>query len=181
MTSSQILSQNILRVVATGVVICDKPPTRRQNLSQSYLKRRIQGIRQRRRKMPFVLAIQKILITFAAVNLTTKRHLASWLLLAVFLPMLVFSSLHVHEGAVSQAEKECTDCTHNNCHGHLTQTATWAHDCVLCQFLTLTMLTAAAAAVTVYIHVCKLSYSQPLCSHHAACCGNIVTRGPPSA
>ena len=138
-------------------------------------------IRQRHRKMPFILAIQKNLITFAAVNLTTKRHLASWLLLAVFLPMLVFSSLHVHEGAVSQAEKECTDCTHHNCHGHLTQTATWAHDCVLCQFLTLTMLTAAAAAVTVYIHVCKLSYSQPLCSHHAACCGNIVTRGPPSA
>jgi hypothetical protein len=104
--------------------------------------------------------------------------------------MLVFSSLHVHEGAVSQAEKECTDCIHHrssdgrlpskNCHAHLTQTATWAHDCVLCQFLTLTMLTAAAAAVTVYIHVCKLSYSQPLCSHHAACCGNIVTRGPPN-
>ena len=148
-------------------------------------------IRQRHRKMPFVLAIQKILITFAAVNLTTKRHLASWLLLAVFLPMLVFSSLHVHEGAASQAAKECTDCIHHrssdgrlpskNCHAHLTQTATWAHDCVLCQFLTLTMLTAAAAAVTVYIHVCKLSYSQPLCSHHAACCGNIVTRGPPSA
>ena len=148
-------------------------------------------IRQRHRKMPFILAIQKILITFAAVNLTTKRHLASWLLLAVFLPMLVFSSLHVHEGAASQAAKECTDCIHHrssdgrlpskNCHAHLTQTATWVHDCVLCQFLTLTMLTAAAAAVTVYIHVCKLSYSQPLCSHHAACCGNIVTRGPPSA
>ena len=191
MTSSQILSQNILRVVATGVVICDKALTRRQNLSQSSLKRWTEGIRQRHRKMPFILAIQKILITFAAVNLTTKRHLASWLLLAVFLPMLVFSSLHVHEGTVSQAEKECTDCIHHrssdgrlpskNCHAHLTQTATWAHDCVLCQFLTLTMLTAAAAAVTVYIHVCKLSYSQPLCSHHAACCGNIVTRGPPSA
>jgi len=40
-------------------------------------------IRQRGRKMPFILAIQKILITFAAVNLTTKRHLASWLLLDI--------------------------------------------------------------------------------------------------
>jgi len=28
MTSSQILSQNILRVVATGAGICDKAPTR---------------------------------------------------------------------------------------------------------------------------------------------------------
>ena len=123
-------------------------------------------IRQRHRKMPFILAIQKILITFAAVNLTTKRHLASWLLLAVFLPN--------HRSSDGRLPSK-------NCHAHLTQTATWAHDCVLCQFLTLTMLTAAAAAVTVYIHVCKLSYSQPLCSHHAACCGNIVTRGPPSA
>ena len=40
-------------------------------------------LRQRGRKMPFILAIQKILITFAAVNLTTKRHLASWLLLDI--------------------------------------------------------------------------------------------------
>ena len=40
-------------------------------------------IRQRHRKMPFVLAIPKNLITFAAVNLTTKRHLASWLLLDI--------------------------------------------------------------------------------------------------
>ena len=131
-------------------------------------------------KIHFLLVILKILITFAAMNLTTKRHLASWLLLAVFLPMLVFSSLHVHEGSASQTEKECSDCIHHNCHGHLTQTATWAHDCVLCQFLTLTMLTAAAAAVTVYIHVCRLCYSQPLCSYHAVCCGSTVTRGPPS-
>ena len=178
---SQRFSPNLLRMVATRGAICDKTPKRLRELSQIGLKRKNVGKKQRRRKMPFVLAIQKNLITFAAVNLTTKRHLASWLLLAVFLPMLVFSSLHVHEGAVSQAEKDCIDCTHHNCHGHLTQTTSWAHDCVLCQFLTLTMLTAAAAAVIVYIHVGKSSYSQPLCSHHAACCGNIVTRGPPSA
>ena len=27
----------------------------------------------------------------------TKRHIASWLLLAVFVPMLLLSSVHIHE------------------------------------------------------------------------------------
>ena len=89
------------------------------------------------------------------MKMMRKRHIASWLLLAVFLPMLVF-------------------------YGHLTQTASWAHDCVLCQFLTLTMLTAALMAVTVYIHVCKKHHVQPSIGYHTTCCGMIVTRGPPS-
>ena len=59
--------------------------------------------------------------------------------------------------------------------------ATWEHDCVLCQFLTLTMLTAAVMTVTVYVHVCKKSCAQPICDCHTACYGAIVTRGPPTA
>ncbi|MBR2776166.1 MAG: hypothetical protein IKD75_03490 [Prevotella sp.] len=57
--------------------------------------------------------------------------------------------------------------------------ATWAHDCVLCQFLTLSMLTAVMMAVTVYVHVCKKSHAQPLCGSHVVCCGTVVSRGPP--
>ncbi|MBO6032351.1 MAG: hypothetical protein J6Q22_12990 [Prevotella sp.] len=114
------------------------------------------------------------------MNLTTKRHIASWMLLAVFVPMLLFSSLHVHKDGLLAAEKECADCVHHSCHGHLTQTISWVHDCVLCQFLTLTMLTAAVIAVTLYVHLCIKYHAQPLCCYHAACCGVIVTRGPPS-
>lgn len=44
---------------------------------------------------------------------------------------------------------ECKDCVHHSCHGHLTQMATWTHDCLLCQFLTLTFV--ATAAVTLFI------------------------------
>jgi hypothetical protein len=119
--------------------------------------------------------------TFAAVKLDTKRHIASWLLLAVFVPMLVLSSLHVHGDSSSMAETECADCVHHSCHGHLTATASWAHDCVLCQFQLLKMLAAAVIAVTVFIHVCRKYHAQPLCGYHAACYGIIVTRGPPSA
>ena len=117
---------------------------------------------------------------FAAVKLTTKRHIASWMLLAVFVPMLVLSSLHVHKASSSLAETECSDCVHHNCHGHLSQTATAIHDCVLCQFLTLRMLAAAIVAVTLYIHVCKFYHARPFCRDYAVCCGVIVTRGPPT-
>ena len=56
---------------------------------------------------------------------------------------------------------------------------TWTHDCVLCQFLTLTMLTAAVMTVTVYVHVCKKSQAQLVCGFRTSCCGTIVSRGPP--
>ena len=112
--------------------------------------------------------------------MTKKRHLKTWLLLAVYVPMLLLSSLHVHEGAISHNEVECSDCVHHSCHGHLTQTATWVHDCVLCEFLTLTMLTAAVMAVTIYVHVCKKNRARLSMGHIAACYGHIVARGPPS-
>ncbi|WP_143025444.1 hypothetical protein [Prevotella sp. tc2-28] len=57
--------------------------------------------------------------------------------------------------------------------------ATWAHDCVLCQFLTLPMLTAVMMAVMVYVHVCKEYHARPLCGSRTACCGSNITRGPP--
>jgi hypothetical protein len=75
--------------------------------------------------------------------------MASWLLLAVFVPMVIFSSVHVHEESQASAATDCTDCVHHNCHGHLTQTALWTHDCVVCQFLTLSFV--AIGTVSLFI------------------------------
>jgi hypothetical protein len=126
----------------------------------------------------FTLHFSLFYRTFAAVK-AIRRQLSACILLAVFLPMLIFSSLHIHE-IPQTTDTECSDCVHHNCHGHLTAMATWAHDCVLCQFLTLSMLSAVMLAVTIYVHVCKKYHAQPLCGCHTACCGAIVTRGPPS-
>ncbi len=93
--------------------------------------------------------------------------------------MLLLSSLHIHESAES-AETTFAECLHNHCGGHLTQITTHLHDCVLCQLLTLPMLTAVLLAVTVYVHVCKKFHAQLLSGYHSASCGAIVTRGPPS-
>ena len=107
---------------------------------------------------------------------TIRRIIAAYVLLAVFLPMLLLSSLHVHE----TTQRTDTECVHDHCGGHLTQITTELHDCVLCQFLTLSMLTAAVMAVTVYIHVCKNHHAQLLCGYQTACCGITFKRGPPT-
>ena len=113
------------------------------------------------------------------MKLANKRHMAAWMLLAVFVPILLLSSIHIHETG-DTTTTECNDCVHHSCHGHLSSVASWDHDCVLCQFLTLTMLAAAVMAVTLYVHVCIKSYAQPLCGFRTNSCGNIVTRGPPT-
>jgi hypothetical protein len=131
------------------------------------------------RKGSFSFVLPSFIRIFAGVKQGRMRHIASWLLLAVFVPMLVLSSVHVHEESET-ITTECNDCVHHSCHGHMTAAATWAHDCVLCQFLTLKMLTAAVTAITVYVHVCINHIAQQLYTFSTVCCGNIVTRGPPS-
>ncbi|MBO5580839.1 MAG: hypothetical protein J5952_10555 [Prevotella sp.] len=75
-----------------------------------------------------------------------KRTWAARLLLLVFLPVLMFSSLHIHEYAA--AEGECYECANHLHHsGHISlQTASF-HDCVLCQFVTLTFVAAVAVVL----------------------------------
>ena len=64
-----------------------------------------------------------------------KRHdrayYASWVLLAVFLPMVVLSSLHVHPEAEGEPCHECIEHTVHN--GHITAVKA-SVDCPLCAF-----------------------------------------------
>ena len=103
----------------------------------------------------FFGAFYGILYTFAAVNVKKKRHIASWMLLAVFVPMLILSSVHIHPTA-TLIDDDCSECTHHQCHGHLGVLTTTMHDCVLCQFLTLTFVAAAVFAVVLFNKVCRI-------------------------
>lgn len=80
------------------------------------------------------------------MNARMKRHIASWGLLAVFVPMLILSSLHTHNPSTDFAG-ECNECVQHHCHGHLTQDGDGIHDCVLCQFLALSFVAAATIVV----------------------------------
>ena len=129
--------------------------------------------------MLFCFVLFSLIRTFAAVKRENRRHIASWLLLAVFVPMLVFSSLHVHEEGAASAVTECADCVHHTCHGHLTQTASWTHDCVVCQFLTLTFVATAVFCLIIINKVVSVrndALQRNVCVAHS---GIVGLRAPP--
>ena len=128
--------------------------------------------------MSIPLVLLSFIRTFAAVKMA-KRQISSWLLLAVFVPMLLLSSLHIH-GYVQTADDECAECVHHHCGGHIGQQTLSLDDCLLCQFLTLPMAVATCiVAVTLLINAYRLTFGQRhdcICTHVL---GVVVTRGPP--
>ena len=75
---------------------------------------------------------------------------------------------------------DCADCVHHSCHGHLTQTESWIHDCILCQFLTLSFV--ATAVVT--LHIIKKVISSRIDTQQRNVCvahsGIVGLRAPPA-
>ena len=116
--------------------------------------------------------------TFAAVNVKSRRHIASWMLLAVFVPMLLLSSLHIHVSA-NIAQDNCSECVHHQCHGHLGELTTTMHACVLCQFLTLSFMAAAVFAIVYYNKVFKFHLAQRRRDIRSDSCGIPQLRAPP--
>lgn len=81
------------------------------------------------------------------------------MLLSVFLPMLLFSSLHIHERVASV--QDCTECVNHVPHGgHLSLDTTSIHDCLLCQLASLPFVLAAGIAVLPFDVVCSAIVSQ---------------------
>lgn len=75
-----------------------------------------------------------------------SRVIKAWVLLSVFISMMALSALHRHE-AVADTAFDCTECAHHVHHSHLTAGFSSIHDCLLCQFLTLNYIAAAAVAL----------------------------------
>lgn len=116
---------------------------------------------------------------FADMNGMTKRHIASWVLLAVYLPMLLISSLHTHERAV-EGETTCAECVQHQCHGHLLQLSDEIHQCVLCQFLTLPCVAAVVRTIACHLtprSILHAAFSEAI---RPMACGFISLRAPPA-
>jgi hypothetical protein len=83
----------------------------------------------------------------------SKRRISAWILLSVFLPILLLSSLHVHE--TTDVRIGCSDCVNHIAHqGHISLDTIHLHDCLLCQFTSLPFL----GATTVVLAVVALRY-----------------------
>jgi len=117
--------------------------------------------------------------TFAPVNIRIKRHIASWMLLAVFVPMLLVSSIHVHE-LTNFDSGSCNECVQHHCHGHLVELTASMHQCLLCQFLTLTFVAAAVFAVASFNKTFKFLIAQSHSDLRHDVCGIPLLRAPPS-
>lgn len=116
---------------------------------------------------------------FAAMNVKTKRQIASWVLLAVYLPMLFVSLFHIHETSLDDGTT-CVECVQHQCHGHLTQLSDGMHQCVLCQFLTLSYVATAIGVVAFYLSPRRISYALRSQSTCLTACGIISLRAPPA-
>lgn len=113
-----------------------------------------------------------------AMNIAKKRHIAAWVLLAIFVPILLLSSIHVH-GSHTVTDEKCVECITHTCHGHIDQTEMSFDDCVLCQFLVLSFVTPAIITAIYIFNARKFYDAQQPCAVYGTRMGHIVTRGPP--
>ena len=109
----------------------------------------------------------------------TKRHIASWVLLAVYLPMLIISSLHIHDTSMEGAT-ECTECVKHQCHGHLIQLMDGMHQCVLCQILTLTYVASATGPLVLSQSRRKVARAIYRQAHSTTDAAFVSLRAPPA-
>lgn len=110
-----------------------------------------------------------------------KQRWTARLLMAVFVPLLLLSSMHHHPAVVSD-ETVCVECVHHTPHnGHLSAQATAIHDCVLCQFQSIVYLTTSVVVLLSFtpIHVANNTERAAFCQLCPV--GSISSRAPPFA
>lgn len=113
-------------------------------------------------------------------GLARKRRWYAWALLAVFVPMLLFSLVHVHEqGTVT--ETECIDCAHHVNHSHLAMADFCVDNCVLCQMLSLPFVAAILLSVVVFPTTGISLHQQDEALTASGFAGNRSCRAPPLA
>ena len=112
------------------------------------------------------------------MDVKTKRIMASWVLLAVFVPMVLLSSFHVHESN-NLFDDNCNECVQHHCNGHLGELTTTIHACVICQFQTFSFVAAAIFAVVLFSNVSKNHIVRLQSEVHFDVCGIPTLRAPP--
>jgi len=70
----------------------------------------------------------------------------AWVLLSVFVPMLLLSSLHTH-GVSQDMAAACKECIHHPHHSHFDASSFQVSHCVLCQFTVIPFVVAATISL----------------------------------
>lgn len=107
-----------------------------------------------------------------------RRTWMSRILLAVFVPMLMLSTFHIHTEGFGD-DIGCSECMHHVRHSHLSTADFCIGQCVLCQFQTLPFIAASLTAVIIPLMAHRLfvrNVRQVIPVHTAAV---ISLRAPP--
>lgn len=115
---------------------------------------------------------------FAPVNANSRRRRAAKVLLAVYIPMLLLLSLHVHHQRMAETVY-CYQCAHHQPHaGHITALQDALHDCLLCQLQSEAFMAANEVGVPVMAAASDVvaAIQQPMRQAAVAC---VRLRGPP--
>lgn len=108
-----------------------------------------------------------------------KRKVSAWILLSVFIPMLIASSLHIH-GEETSSLTICHECINHIPHsGHLFADQMGVHSCILCQFLSIVFLAASAITISIIFSFLfeRNSFIPPFCQSFQG--DNTSGRAPP--
>ncbi|MBO4564631.1 MAG: hypothetical protein J5720_04290 [Bacteroidaceae bacterium] len=112
------------------------------------------------------------------MNIKTRRRISAWLLLSVFLPMLLLSSLHVHDEALGSCG--CDKCVNHLLHsGHIAPDNVHQHDCVLCLFASLTFVAAVGVGIASIVSRHVAAIVPPSVRLQFAVCRHHSPRAPP--
>ena len=107
-----------------------------------------------------------------------RRTIIARLLLAVFLPMLIATTLHTHEAVQGDV---CVECVNHTPHaGHFSASHHLFDDCVLCQLSSLPYLAATITLFTSYCFVSKALVLLDELSVPSLLVSCPTLRGPPS-
>lgn len=102
-----------------------------------------------------------------------QRKIIARLLLSVFVPMMMFAALHVHQPAAAN-NALCVECVSHQPHAdHLMAAQPSFHDCVLCQLASLPFLLVVSAVLQLpgmrrvrFSLVGNPAYCRCVCSKH---------------
>ena len=114
------------------------------------------------------------------MQIRQRRRISSWVILAVFVPMLLLTSFHRHH-PMAEGQEECMECAHHVHHSsHVSAGGTTIDACLLCQ-LSSTPYTVSVTTETIDCQWSTVDY-QP--RNEALVCQTVLqrsSRAPPVA
>ena len=107
-----------------------------------------------------------------------QRLHAAWLLLMLYVPLLIATSLHMHTEVAD--DPVCEECLHHVCHeSHFSQVGFSVDDCLFCQLSSLPIMLPTVLVFTPLMNFALKQKGHPVAFVSARSYSSIPPRAPP--